>query len=848
MGGGPESRPIEGETQRQGTPLGGDLYRRIQSQEQPQQQGQWRQTYGGDVGQTTGQNRQGNGSDPYYRGPRQDGRWRHDPFNRGGDSFKPGGQQQPPPVEQPRQPGQQGGQPPVEDPNRNGNQPSGPKYNPKTPYTFNDKQPDNGMGPGTGPKGGPGGSRPAGPLDQIIAQKERAMNGLKNQSNMMLTNAAGGFVGGALAEPLFTGGGSKAADWVVKKTEPAEGATRSWSGRLAEQFQSNYDPKKFFSADLQKQTSRFDDLHGKVTEIVKSEASQLDDLARLAEGTTPLTAEQQQTMARLMERQKWIGPQATEWGEAASGARRLESLKNLAKTNFTAAEIELLESRQLALAAKADLAAQAQAAKELKTFSGGQMLKNGKSGLMNMIAATGLKALDGGVSKMMNTEEGSLTSLTVPMALAYGKQMGMGRTKTGLYALGAIGAAHAADVILPDSIWRNNTTSVSGVEAVLLGGAFAVPTKDMRARALLVGGAWGAGRLYNMMRGDTLADKAQDALDSLKEDKEERSFGSLSDSTNQFKKVARGETFFLQGDKIGLYKNDGNVKKTGEPVIQAQLASEIDRMKREWGQMPPGDKLQGLRNVAILSTALGENRLDMGTRILKENKPVFALQGYGLDLGGDALMYLQMAKKEGVEKAKSMTQKLIADNPDGEYKSGEIADLDKFGQRINANMDKIYGKHDIDGAFDELKKFIPGNENTFGKTFLDNINNKIANNATSGDSKMVAKLFRDLAMSYMALASNKMDRGKDGGGAVDLMFGTDQGRQLPFGRSGKARGYDGALDCLRAAKQLDPSNEDLAQLLVIAEKLANQAREKAAAQQADSTTNPLNVNDGLYKK
>lgn len=845
MGGGPESRPVESEAanQAQNTGLGGDLYRRIQAQDP----GQWRQTYGGDVGQTTGQQRQGNGKDPYYRGPRQDGRWRNDPFNRGADGFKPGGQDAPP-QQQPPQDRVPQQQPPVEDPNRNGNQPSGPKYNPKTPYTFNDKQPENGMGPGTG-KGQPrpGGAGKGGPLEQIIAQKDRAVAGLKHHTNSMGTNAVAGFAFGALAEP-FTYSTSKLAEKGVQWSQPAEGATatagQSRAGGLAQWWQTNYDPRKFFSADLQKQTSAFDGFHTKVTDIIKSEATQLDDLAKLEEAGT-LTAEQRGNMTKLMERHKWLN--ATEWGDAATGAKRLESLKNLAKGEFTAAEITLLENRQLALAAKADLAAKAKAAEEVKFMTGSGMWQNAKSGAFNVIAATGFKMLDGGVSKMMNTEEGSLTSLTVPLALGYGKQMGLGKAKTGLYALGGIAASHAIDAVTPDSWWRKNTTETTAVEAGLMGLAFAVPTKDVKARALLIGGAWGAGRLYNLARGESLGDQAEDALKSLQNDKEERSYSSLNDSTNQFKKIARGETFWLQGDKIGLYKNDGNTNRTGEPVIQAQIAEEINKMKTNWSQMAPADKLQGFRDIAILATAMGENRLDKGTRILRENKPTYALEGYGLDLGGDALMYLKMAKEQGVDKAKQMTQSLIKDNPDGNYNASEIADLDKFGRRIDASIDKIYSKHDIEGAFEELKKFVPGNENTFGKTFLDNTNNKIAANRT-GDPKLLAKLFRDLSMSYMALASNKMDRGKDGGGAVDLMFGTDQGRQAAFGNSGKARGYDGALDALMAAEKLDPNNPDLPQLKAIAEKLANQAKEKARAQLADPTTNPLNVNDGLYKK
>ncbi len=846
--GGPESRPVEGEASNQGqnTGLGGDLYRRIQAQDPPQQgNGQWRQTYGGDVGQTTGQQRQGNGKDPYYRGPRQDGRWRNDPFNRGGDSFKPGGQGQQGDGQQ--QPPQQQQRPPVEDPNRNGNQSTGPEYKPKTPYTFNDKQPDNGMGPGTG-KGQPrpGGAGKGGPLDQIIAQKERAVAGLKHHTNSMGTNAVAGFAFGALAEP-FTYTTSRIAEKGVSLSAPAEGAAttaQSRAGGLAQWWQTNYDPRKFFSADLEKQVSKFDQFHAKVTDIIKTEGTQLDDLAKLEEAGT-ITAEQRGTMTKLMDRHKWLN--ATEWGDAATGAKRLESLKNLAKTEFTAAEIELLENRQLALATKADLAAKAKAAQEVKFMTGSGMWANAKSGALNVIAATALKSVDGGVSKMLNTEEGSLTSLTVPLALGYGKQMGLSRTKTGLYALGGIAAAHAIDALAPDSLWRRNTTETTAVEAGLMGLAFAVPTKDVKARALLIGGAWGAGRLYNLARGESLGDKAEDALKSLEDDKKDRSYGTLNDSTNQFKKIARGETFWLQGDKIGLYKNDGNTNRTGEPVIQAQIAEEINKMKTGWQTMSSADKLQGFRDIAILATAMGENRLDKGTRILRENKPTYALEGYGLDLGGDSLMYLKMAKEQGVDKAKQMTQKLIADNPDGDYKSSEIADLDKFGRRIDASIDKIYSKHDIDGAFKELIKFVPGNENTFGKTFLDNTNNKIAANRT-GDPKMLAKLFRDLSMSYMALASNKMERGKDGGGAFDLMFGTDQGRQAAFGNTGKARGYDGAMDCLMAAEKLDPNNPDLPQLKEIAQRLGQQARDKAQAQLSDPTTNPLNVNDGLYKK
>ncbi len=71
----------------------------------------------------------------------------------------------------------------------------------------------------------------------------------------------------------------------------------------------------------------------------------------------------------------------------------------------------------------------------------------------------------------------------------------------------------------------------------------------------------------------------------------------------------------------------------------------------------------------------------------------------------------------------------------------------------------------------------------------------------SPDNRYRAKLFRDLATIYLATAFGKQDG--DPTGCVETSRGdTDSGRRA-LDMTGQQRGFDGALDCIARAAQLD---------------------------------------------
>ncbi len=258
----------------------------------------------------------------------------------------------------------------------------------------------------------------------------------------------------------------------------------------------------------------------------------------------------------------------------------------------------------------------------------------------------------------------------------------------------------------------------------------------------------------------------------------------------------------------------------------------------------PDRKYDGMmsayRGAVILTDAFGESRLDKGTLLPGKTKD-FILPGKDLDIGGQALRALIIAQKN-VERAKQQTTNEMGQDEKGKkVAQDELKDLDEVGKRVNSVIDqKIYGKHDIAGAVDDLANFYKGNEKD---TLLmkQDIDNSLALNRTGSNPKFTAKLFRDQACLLLAIAQLKAG-GPDAEGAQAVLYGTAAGRQTPY-NDGQPRGYDGALDAISLAKQMDPDNPDNAQLESIAKSLEAKLPMAVQNQQSNPALNPLNVND-----
>ena len=119
------------------------------------------------------------------------------------------------------------------------------------------------------------------------------------------------------------------------------------------------------------------------------------------------------------------------------------------------------------------------------------------------------------------------------------------------------------------------------------------------------------------------------------------------------------------------------------------------------------------------------------------------------------------------------------------------------------------------------------------------LRNTIAANQNSSDSRYKAKLFRDLATIYLSSAYGKQD--SDPQSAAKLLVGdTYTGRQAPD-MTGQQRGYDGALDCIARAAELDGNNPDLVQLYQVAQQINSKLPGNMQKQMNDGKYNPLQI-------
>ena len=420
--------------------------------------------------------------------------------------------------------------------------------------------------------------------------------------------------------------------------------------------------------------------------------------------------------------------------------------------------------------------------------------------------------LVGGMTKSWDTN-----ALLVPMAFTTGGWDAKGLAVKAAYTGGALIAGKILDKMLPasDHYQYSQYLRPNGLDSILMGAAFLLPAANNKLRLGMIGGAWVAGRVFNMFEGPTKGDVKNEGFDKMKSDMQDRTAGSMNSAIDSFKNLGEQDNYALR-----LYTSD-------------------------W--LRPGRQYDGMlsayRGAVILTDAFGESRLDKGT-LLPNSQKDFILGGQNIDIGGQATRALLIAQVN-LARAKQQTQNEMGKDEKGNKVSqSELSALDDVGKRINSTLqDKIYGKHDIPAVVSQITDFFKGNQKDTLLMKFD-IDNSLALNRGSKNTQFVAKLFRDMACLELGMANGEMG---DPQQAAQILYGTQEGRQTKY-NNGQARGYDGAMDAIALAKQLDPNNPDNAQLEAAAAKLAQQIPGKVQSQQANPIYNPLNVNDGLAKK
>lgn len=827
-------------------PAYGDGQQQQQQQQQPAGNQPWRQGYGQVApGYGDGQQQQQQQQQPQNNGQV----WRP-----GYGDVAPGAQQQ-----------QQ------QDPNRNGDAPTGPKWNPNPQVTWNSPGPA--QNPQIAQPGQSGQAQPGqtGKGDNLYDPHRTDIDlGLQKQIGFGGQMVIGGLSGVAFGGPvpwilnrtadtiLITPEQRAAArsgapllsdNGLAGKVVPQAG--REWVnglgdkvnayrdriapspdgmlGKTAKWWQDNFDERYFRRNDLVLNQNQFTKLDTQVATMVEESRARVTALTPPV-GTIP-EATQLKDLSRAQSRLTWLTDE--QW--KTNGATQLENLKGALNLNekglFTEAELRTLSERQAARATVADITkAQTQGQKFLGESPGSNFVKGAAFVGLTMVAdhyldkiftgkdhqdgltnssMTDALPLVGGMTKSWNTN-----SLLVPMAFTAGGFSGKGLATKVAFTGAALVGGKVLDSMLPASDHQSysNWLRPTGLDSVLMGAAFLLPAAENKTRLAMIGGAWAAGRIYNMFEGPSKGDIKDEGFDKMKADMRDRTSGSMNAAMNSFKELGEKDNYALR-----LYTSDWL------------------RPNRQYDGM-----LSAYRGAVILAGAFGESRLDKGT-LLPNSQKDFILPGKDLDIGGQATRALIIAQVN-VDRAKQQTQNEMGKDEKGKKVSEqELKDLDEIGKRINSTMqNRIYGKHDIPGAVNDLADFYRGSEKDMLLMKMD-IDNSLALNRGSKNTQFTAKLFRDQACILLAAAQLKAG-GPDAMGATDVLYGTAAGRQTPY-NNGQPRGYDGALDAIALAKQLDPNNPDNVQLEQIANQLKQKLPQQVQNQQSSTTFNPLNVND-----
>lgn len=771
-------------------------------------------------------------SDPYFTPP-QDGGGRGrgtpyldpPPFKPGGDPQPPAGQPTPQPGQDVRPPEQPKWQPPAGTPNWNSPQPYG------------------------GDQSGQG-------LQQAVGSKSRQLVEARDLQRGSTTGKAiiAGTSAGLITEPLVKGLGIAAerGSQVQGESLFARG-TRATSNLWKGQF----DPIGIHSSQIAKEESliakSFEGIKAthqmdqkllqRLQAGTKLEAAEAKHLASLREGLK--LSDNTKVVEVLMERQQHFNPNALKALNAAETGDHIAKIKALESSGgariLTAAERGMLETRQLALQnmGKLEIASKGAAA-ETKWFTAAGAWENAKRSFLYTAGTGVVLSTDHSVRDRMYGKDApswETTSMTVPLSIALGKGF---KGKAALTALSVIGG-HVVDNNSPITPWvPESFKHFTAFDAVPLGVAFAIPSKGKLARTGLIGTAVLAGNAAeSAFSRPSAGDIEQQAVNTASNDKSERSFSSFEKAVQGYRELGR--------------KN--------EIVLEQNLAQVLVESNKNYSTMSQEEKLAAHRQTAALARSLGEHRLENGTRLSagSTDRPTYILDGLNLDMGGDALTFLQMARNS-VKGSRAMTEILMDKQAFGTRVSQqELQDLDKVGNKVDAGINSILGKHDIQKAMDKLKAFIErgttssgatlNKELAFHKTFVEDINKKLGRNMPqlrmqNGElnpdaATIVGKLLRDQALAKLAHAAYKLDHGNDPIGAGQMIFGTPQGRNEWLPGTQSPKGFDGALEALMLAERLAPSNPDLPELKAIAQRLADQVKAKAPDQYGNHRSNPL---------
>lgn len=216
---------------------------------------------------------------------------------------------------------------------------------------------------------------------------------------------------------------------------------------------------------------------------------------------------------------------------------------------------------------------------------------------------------------------------------------------------------------------------------------------------------------------------------------------------------------------------------------------------RNWNmEHPKSLAIENERSAGVMMLGFAEAMLEKGTRVDQEKFDKVGdrmLAGKDYDFGGQSANYfnaaldnLRAAEKLAKEnKGRAITGGVI----DAAYAN----DLSAAQSRANESLNRIYGAHDIDKVFAELKSSVDSHEKEM-RQFGENLKEH-GQLLTDRDPRYKAKIFRDLALLHLAYGERSISTNGE-----------------------RREHYDRALSYLDSSRLLDSKAPDLQAIFRIA--------------------------------
>jgi len=372
------------------------------------------------------------------------------------------------------------------------------------------------------------------------------------------------------------------------------------------------------------------------------------------------------------------------------------------------------------------------------------------------------------------------------------------RYKFGLAATTFIGN-HVSEMLgaSPQSAQYSTLFRPNWVDSVGVTAAAMLPV-DGKTKALAVGGAWLAARAYGEFAHIT-GIEGQDPEELRQNFESSFNHDQLTNTESSFDKtVAFGVT----------------LGKENEVALEAEMRDWIAKQST----LPP---LTNMRGTAVLAETLGKFRLEEGSRLdlaSHQDTKERILKGENYDFAGEATNSLRMAAGSAVaaenfaisNKGQTIGTQVMDDNYIQQMKNEQT--------KIEAQLNLVYGKHDVPKVFAELtnQSRVHSDDMEQQLTKLQDFYSVLHSN----DSRFVAKTARDLSLGYLAEAKYVSEKG-NGSDAVKF--------------------YQIAMGYLRDSERLDSNNPDNPQIEQVQSSLPAGISNAVSDQYKSTINNPFQL-------